>query len=176
MRTHRLALTLSLAPLLLAALSPLSADAAPQWKWRDSTGRVQYSDRPPPAGTPDRDILTRPNNRALSRLPAAAAADTTASAASATPLKPAVKASDPELEARKRKADEEKQAQEKAQEQKDAQVRAENCERARAYQRTLDDGIRIARTKANGEREVLDDQGRAAEQARNRQVMNNNCK
>lgn len=170
MRTNRFALALSLAPLLLAALSPLTADAA-QWKWRDSAGRVQYSDRPPPAGTRDQDILTRPSgSRALTV--AAPASDVVASA----PPPPAVKASDPELEARKRKADEEKQALQKAEEQKRTAARADNCQRARKYQRTLDDGIRISRTTATGEREVLDDRARAAEQVRNRQTLDANCR
>lgn len=173
MRTNRIAHALSLAPLLLAVLSPLSADAAPQWKWRDSAGRLQYSDRPPPAGTRDQDILTRP--AASRQVIAPAATDLPASNAAAAAPRPAVKASDPALEARKRKADEEKQAQAKADEQKQAKARAENCDRARSYQRTLDDGIRISRTRADGEREILDDAARAQEQARNRQVMASNC-
>lgn len=172
MRTNRLVLTLSLAPWVLAALmSSPAAEAATQWKWRDGTGRVQYSDRPPPAGTPDQDILVRPSGaRALPAPPVAPVASVPAAAP-----KPSVKASDPELEARKRKADEEKAAQQKAAEDKQAQARADNCQRARAYQRSLDDGMRIARTNAKGEREVMDDAARAQEQARNRQTISNNC-
>lgn len=172
MRTNRLVLTLTLAPWVLAALLSSPVEAATQWKWRDGQGRVQYSDRPPPAGTREQDILVRPREaRVLPTAPTAPVSSAPVAAPS-----PAVKASDPELEARKRKADEEKAAQQKAAEEKQAQVRAENCQRAQAYQRSLDDGMRIARTNARGEREVLDDQGRAQEQARNRQVMANNCK
>lgn len=172
MRTNRLVLTLALAPWVLASLMSSNAEAATQWKWRDGQGRVQYSDRPPPAGTRDQDILVRPRSaRALPVLPA----DQVASTPIAAP-RPSVKASDPELEARKRKAEEEKAAQQKALEDKQAQVRADNCQRAQAYQRSLDDGMRIARTNAQGEREVLDDQARAQEQARNRQAITSNCK
>ena len=77
---------------------------------------------------------------------------------------------------RKRKADAEKDAAKKAEETQQAKTRAENCERARSYQRSLDGGMRIARTSANGEREILDDKGRAQEQSRNREVLNSNCK
>jgi hypothetical protein len=98
-----------------------------------------------------------------------------ASAASAAPL-PGLKASDPELEARKRKAEAEKDAAKKAAEAQQAKTRSENCERARSYQRSLDSGMRIARTSASGEREILDDKARADEQARNRDVLNSNCK
>lgn len=173
MRTNRLAfLAVAAAPLLLAALAPLPAQAAPQWKWRDAQGQIQYSDRPPPPGVPDKDILKRPSGavRAAQTLPSAPAAP--ASAASL----PGLKASDPELEARKRKAEAEKEAAQKAQEAEQAKTRAQNCERARSYQRSLDSGMRIARTNANGEREILDDAARAQEMSRNREVISSNCK
>ena len=155
MRTNRIAsLALAAAPVILAALAALPSQAATQWKWRDAQGQVQYSDRPPPPGVLDKDILARPSGaaRAAQALPSAPPV-----AASAAPL-PGLKASDPELEARKRKAD------------------AENCERARSYQRSLDSGMRIARTNAKGEREILDDAARAQENSRNRDTINNNCK
>ncbi|WP_233584885.1 DUF4124 domain-containing protein [Aquabacterium soli] len=165
-------LAMTAAPLLLAALVALPTQAAMQWKWRDAQGQVQYSDRPPPPGVLDKDILKRPSGsaRATQALPSAPEA-----APSAAPL-PGLKASDPALEARKRKADAEKEATQKAEEAKQAKTRSENCERARSYQRTLDSGMRVARTSASGEREVLDDKGRAEEDARNRDVIKSNCK
>ncbi|MFG5410725.1 hypothetical protein ABXN37_24710 [Piscinibacter sakaiensis] len=39
----------------------------------------------------------------------------------------------------------------------------------------LDDGVRIARTNEKGEREILDDKARAAEQARLRAVVAADC-
>lgn len=159
-------------PLTLAALATLPSQAATQWKWRDAQGQVQYSDRPPPPGVLDKDILSRPSGsaRAAQALPSAPATPP-----SAAPL-PGLKASDPELEARKRKADAEKDAAKKAEEAQQAKARAENCERARSYQRSLDSGMRIARTNASGEREILDDKARAQEQSRNREVLGSNCK
>jgi len=57
-----------------------------------------------------------------------------------------------------------------------AAVRAENCTRAKGQLKTLEDGIRMARTNANGEREILDDKGRADEMQRTRQIISSDCR
>ncbi len=157
--------------------SPTSAVAGMQWKWKDATGAVQYSDRAPPIGTPEKDILSRP---AAARAAAAAAikpaSDPTAPAASASAAsKPEGKATDPDLEAKRKKAEDEKKAAQKVEEEKAAKNRADNCQRAKGYQRTLNDGVRISRTNANGEREILDDKARADEQRQVEEIIRNNC-
>jgi hypothetical protein len=133
---------------------------------------VQYSDRPPPAGTPEHNILSRPAGQ---RAQVARAAADAASGASA-PAPAASTSVDPELEAKRKKAEDEKQAKKKADEEKSAAQRADNCQRARGYQRSLQDGIRITRSNAAGEREVLDDKGRAEEMQRTQDVISSNCK
>lgn len=158
---------------LLAAVMATSAHAT-QWKWKDADGRIQYSDRPPPAYVADKDILKRP--AAARRAAAHKAASEASEAALTPPLKPALKASDPELEAKKRQQDAAEAAKKKAEEDKRAKTRADDCQRARNYQKSLDEGIRISRTNSQGEREILDDKARAAEQARNRQAIEANCK
>ncbi len=161
---------------LLAALLglTLALPASAQWKWRDKHGQTQYSDLPPPPGTPDADILLRPGaGNSARRTTAAAAAP--ASAASAAPLA-AARASDPELEARRKKAEAEAAARKKADEDKIAASRAENCERAKAQMRTLDSGIRIARVNDKGEREIMDDSARAAEAKRTQGLIASECK
>ena len=161
---------------LTGAMLALPAEA--QWKWRDKGGRVQYSDLPPPASVSEQDILQRPNGAqrqvATPALPVARPAPAAASAASGVALAP--KTTEPELEAKRRKAEEEKAAQAKAEEQKLAAARADNCGRARAQLRTIDDGIRIARTNASGEREILDDKARAEERKRTTEIMASDCK
>ena len=57
-----------------------------------------------------------------------------------------------------------------------AAAKAENCTRARGHMRSLEDGLRLVRTNAKGEREVLGDNGRAEEIARTREVIANDCK
>lgn len=162
----------ALAATLAGLLAAVPAQAGPQWKWRDANGVMQYTDRPPPAGTPDSQILSRPAQ--LNRVPKPAEA--AASDAQAPTASKAAKAADPELEARRRKAEEKKAEEKKVEEEKQAKVRAENCDRARSYDRSLKDGMRIARTNANGEREVLDDQARADEIQRTQEAIQSNCK
>ena len=164
---------------VMGALLALPAEA--QWKWRDKGGRVQYSDLPPPASVSEQDILQRPNGAqrqaAAAPRPAAAPASaaSVASAASGVAML-APKTVEPELEAKRRKVEAEKAAKDKAEEQRMAAARADNCVRAKAQLRTLDDGIRIARTNANGEREILDDKGRADERKRTADIMASDCK
>lgn len=154
------------------ALVATPAKAGTQWKWKDATGATQYSDRPPPAGTPEANILQRPNASKMVQL-AKPASEVDAAASAA---KPAAKAPESELDVKRRKAEEEKEAQRKVEEEKAAKGRAENCTQARNYQRTLNDGIRIARTNSKGEREILDDKGRAEEQRRTQEAIASNCK
>ncbi|HEX5355323.1 MAG TPA: DUF4124 domain-containing protein [Aquabacterium sp.] len=165
-----------LASLLLAGLTMVSfpAEAGMQWKWRDASGAIQYSDRAPPPGTPEKDILARPAASARAAARAAEAAASAASAAAQTAPAPS-KALDQELEAKRKKAEEEKAARQKAEDEKIAKAKADNCQRARGYQRTLTDGLRIARTNAKGEREFLDDKARAEEMQRNQEAIAANC-
>ena len=153
----------------------LALPALAQWKWRDKAGQTQYSDLPPPAGTAEADILLRPNagQRRAAAAPVAAAA--ASDAASAAP-RLAPKASEPELEAKRRKVEEEAAAQKKADEARMAAARADNCVRAKAQVRTMESGIRVTRTNEKGEREYLDDATRATEAQRSRGIVASDCK
>lgn len=163
------------ATVLLAAVIglTLAGPASAQWKWRDGKGQVQYSDLPPPQGTPEKDILQRPAGGALRSTPAPALVPA-ASAASAPPLAP--KGTEPELEAKRKKQEQDEADKKKAEEARIAAAKAENCTRARSQLRTLESGVRIARTNDKGEREILDDKQLAAEQKRARDVIASDCK
>lgn len=160
---------------LLAALIGLTVTvpASAQWKWRDKAGQTQYSDLPPPVGVADQDILQRPI--AGQRKPVLAAASTASAAASSAPLL-APKASEPELEAKRKKNELDEAAKKKAEEARLVAARADACTRAQANLRTFDSGVRIARTDAKGEREYLDDSTRAAETQRTREIIATQCK
>jgi hypothetical protein len=147
----------------------LALPAAAQWKWRGKDGQIQYSDLPPPSGIADQDILQRPNltQRRAPPAPASAAAPGPAVAAAKV---------EPELEAKRRKAEQEQADKDKANQAQVAATKAENCTKAKAYLRTLEDGIRVAHTDAKGEREFLDDKGRADETKRTRDVITRDCK
>lgn len=152
--------------LLWALGSTLSLPADAQWKWRDKGGQMQYSDLPPPYGTPDADILQRP---------APVAARPAASAAASAPLL-SPKLGDPELEAKRKKAEQDEAAKKKAEDDRIAVAKVDNCARARVQLKALDDGQRMSRLNAKGEREYLDDKGRAEEAQRARNVISADCK
>ena len=159
----------------VAALALLSLPAHAQWKWRDASGHVQYSDLPPPSGTADKDILTRPaSQRRANAGPAVAAAASAAASAASDALTPRM--ADPELEAKRKKAEAEQAAKAKADEAKVAATRADNCTRAKAQLRTLDSGVRLARVNDKGEREFVDDKQRANETKQAQDVVAGNCK
>lgn len=150
------------------AAAVVAVPAAAQWKWRDKTGIVQYSDMPPPSGTPEADILQRPAPGIERRAPPGA------SQASAPLLVP--KAADAASAPKPSKAEEEAAAKKQAQAQRDAQVRLDNCSRAKAQLKALQDGQRMSRINAQGQREFLDDKGRAEETQRTQGVISADCK
>jgi len=154
--------------ILVALGLAASLPAEAQWKWRDRTGQMQYSDLPPPAGTPEADILQRP-------APTTARPASGASAAASAPLL-VPKTGDPELEARRKKAEQEEAARKKAEDDRVAVAKVDNCARARVQLKALEDGQRISRINAKGEREYLDDKGRAEETQRARTVIAADCK
>jgi len=149
----------------------MTLPATAQWKWRDKSGVVQYSDLPPPTGVSDKDILQRPAASQRLTIPTAAASSASAAAPALDP-----KAIEPELEAKRRKAEQDEAAKKKAEDQRVASVKAENCNRARSAMRSLEDGVRIARTNDKGEREILDDKQRADETRRAREVVASDCR
>ena len=156
--------------MLVALLgATLALPAAAQWKWRDQRGQTQYSDTPPPPGTAEKDILQRPN--AIVRHDAQPAS---APASGAPALAP--KAVDTDLDTKRKKAEQDAADARKADEAKVIAVRAENCSRAKAQMRTLDSGVRLARTNEKGEREYLDDKAREREVARTRDALASECK
>ncbi len=157
-------------------LLPLGAQA--QWQWIDKDNKKVFSDQPPPVDIPEKNILRRPNtakrlNFSTPAAPEGAAKDTPAAAPTAAAKPSGV---DKELEEKARKAEEAEKAKQAAEEQKIAQAKADNCKRAREGKATMDSGIRVARVNAQGEREIMDDDMRAAEQKRLQGVINSDCK
>ena len=153
------------------ALVCLAPPAFAQWKWRDKAGQITVSDLPPPRDVAPQDILQRPDPAALARQ--AAAAPASAASAAAVPQRPAV---DPELQARRRAAEQEQAAREQAGAAKLAEQRQQNCRNARSHLAALDSGQRIARINDKGEREILDDRQRAEESRRAREVIASDCR
>ena len=168
----------------VAALVSSSPTLA-QWVWRDAGGGVVYSDQAPPASIPDAQIIRRPAGRtppAAAPAPAAAVAPAAGPSAAAAGTAAPVKAAGPrtaaeqEQDFRKRQQERADSEKKQAEEQSASARRAADCERARGYLRQLEDGMRIARTDAQGNREILDDSARNAEIQRTRDLVSSGCK
>ena len=159
-------IALSLAAGLLA-LAATGAHAQAFWKWRDASGQMHIGDTPPPPGTPAQNIISGPSAGVGPTLTAPGAAPASAPAGDST------------LERRKKLADQEKADKAKADradlEAKNAAIRRDNCARAQSMLKPLQDGERVARINDKGEREVLDDAGRAAEIKRTQDAVASNC-
>lgn len=161
-------------PLFIAFVGLVFAlSAQAQWKWKDARGNVQYSDRPPPTGTPDKDILQRPAS--ASRIIGVVPAGQPASAASAPAPRPAASAPSPDAARQKQEQDRDN-AKQKEEERRVAEQKRENCSRAQANLRDLQSGIRITRTNEQGERVFMDDVQRQAEVERARNLITSECK
>ena len=168
------------AGIVLAGFASTPSEA--QWAWKDANGRVVYSDRPPPSDVKPASILRQPSAQAAanpapsSALPddAAKPSDAKSSDAKKEPSAPKTVA-EREMEFRKRqqeRADSDKKA---ADEQAKNAARTAECERARGYLKSLEDGVRITRTDASGNREFLDDAQRATEMDRTRKIIQGTC-
>ena len=164
-------LMLTLMLMLMVALAAPAAHA--QWKWRDKTGQINASDRPPPLDVPAKDILVRPAPEIRRVFPETAVP--AASAASGATAATRAPAGDAQLEARRRAAEQEQASKAKVEEERVKAQRADNCRRARGHLAALEGGQRIARVNEKGEREVLDDRGRAEEVRQARGVIASDC-
>lgn len=140
-----------------ACMLVAAAAAAPaQHVWLDEKGVKQYSDQPPPPGTPASRVLQSPGARPTAPAPQAAGG-------------PSLAERNAEFEKRRiERAERERKESEQAAMEKD---RNRNCDQARAYGRALAAGGRIARTDANGERSYLTDAQRAEEMAHVQKVL-----
>ena len=182
MKWNRLFLALGL------CLACVGAQA--QWQWVDKDGRKVFSDRAPPPEIPAKNILKQPGGGARTVAvpaappPAGAQAPSAAASAAAAPSggdgqalgTPRLSGVDKELAEKKKQAEAAALAKVKADEDRAQKARADNCERAKANKALMDSGVRVSHTKASGEREILDDAGRAAELKRIQTVMETNCK
>lgn len=150
---------------LCLLIAPASADL---YKWTDETGKVHYSDQPPPSTVKKPETIKQPKPAATS--PAAAAEG--GKAAKAAPKT----AAEQEMEFRKRRLE---AAETEAKAEKDAQAAEEkkrNCERSRAQVASLETGGRITRYGPNGEQIYLNDGEIAKELASARKTADSWCK
>jgi hypothetical protein len=162
--------------LIVLSLAASSLWAQSMWKWRDANGTLQISDQAPPISVPEKNILSRPGGQRVAISAADAAASEPAAAAPGVPAS----GGDADLEARKRKIQADKAAAEAKAKQgnklAEASRKADDCQRARSQLAMLNSGQRVTRPNAQGEREFLDDAGRAAEISRSQRIADAACR
>ncbi len=163
---------------LALATASFALSAFAQWQWIDKDGRKVFSDRSPPVEINEKDILKRPGGRGSVAVAAVneSAPTVPALAAAAKGSAPKLTGKDPQLEARKKQAEEEEAEKKKTEDEKVVAAKADNCSQAKRYLSTLDSGVRIANTNAKGEREIMDDSKRAEEKKRAQGVADTSCK
>ena len=146
------------APLVLLTLFAYlpTAGLAEMYSWKDATGKIHYSDEPPPDKTPARKVAP----------PATGAGD------------PAARRALTEQEAAARKKQKETQeAADKSQKEKaNAEERRTECERARSNLQAIESGQVRFTIDSKGERVALDGEVREAELAKARKAADSWCK
>jgi hypothetical protein len=149
--------------LLLGALLA-SLPALAQYSWIDGTGRRVFSDQPPPADVPQKNI------RSKNGTPVAAVAAVPASAASGQ-----ASGQDKTLEEKKKAADATAASKKQEEDQQLAKQRADNCQRAKTALTGLQSGVRIAQMDQQGQRSYMTDEQRAAETERTQKIIDADC-
>lgn len=168
--------------LIALGLLCFATSSMAQWQWMDRSGRKVFSDQPPPADIPEKNILKRPGGIVSMPLSvvneddkASAPAPTVSAARSPQPT-----ASEPALTPEQQKKKKEEEAREaakrKAEEEKIAKEKQENCQRAKSSLATLKTGMRVHTVNEKGESTVMDDKGRSTEEKRLKDVIARDCK
>ena len=145
--------------------------SAQMYKWGDSTGKVQYSDTPPPSNIKTEKL----------RETAPAASAPAASDAKGAAKKDAAKAgpktqAEEEQAFRKRQLDASKAQETEEKKQAEARQKEENCTRARAALTNLEMGGRQVRIDDKGERVFLEDEEIGRQTVKARQDVATACK
>jgi hypothetical protein len=167
---------ITLAVVVGLLLGAFALPAVAQWAWRDETGRTVYSDRPPPANVKSEQILRQPGTQTFGTANNANPSAADAKGDGKEAAKPGPKTlAEREMEFRKRMQESAEAEKKQSDEQAHNDQRAAECERMRGYLKALEEGQRIARTDAQGNREILDDAQRATEVQRVRDAMSRSC-
>lgn len=150
-------------PLRFAALAVLLLGAPlaqAQYSWIGENGVRQFSDRPPPPGTPPGKILQQPGRAPDRTMPAPAASP------AATEAKPPSTLARQEADFQQRRKLREAEEKKEAEQAERRVAQAERCESARQVKAQVAAGVRQVRIDAQGERVVVTDEEKAAKVAR----------
>jgi type IV secretory pathway VirB10-like protein len=160
---------------IFLGMQPLLSDAQ-VYKWKDKDGSIRYTDTPPPSNIKQETIGSKKTvTPAVNPTPVGESAPTE-SVKSEAPSKDTtstIKAEDAAAQIRQKNAEAEKRAnQEKEAE---AKRKAENCKAARVNYETYNQGGRVFKLNAKGEREFMGDNDLTAAKAQAQREINMNC-
>ena len=144
--------------ILLILACAWTAASAQVYTWRDASGKIHYSDTPPPG-------VDAKKMRAGAQ-----------SGATPSPSVPARSLAEQDMEFRKRQTDADKARAKAEQEKNDAEDSKRNCEDARKQLNALESGQRMSRLNEAGEPIALDDEMRAQEIDKARKSVQSWCK
>jgi len=143
------------------------------YKWKDKDGSIRYTDTPPPSNIKQETIGSK---KAPS--PAVNSAPVAASAEGVKPDTSIKQIPTPESEAMAaQKRQNNAEAEKRAKQEKEAEVKrkAENCKAARVNYETYNQGGRVFKLNAKGEREFMGDSDLSAAKAQAQREINSNC-
>jgi len=155
-----------LALILIAAPFSLHAEL---FKWVDASGKVHYSDTPPPEAKATSISKDKATQTPVTQSPAT---PNKAAPGKATPKNLA----DKELEFNKRRQEAKESAEKAEKEAAATKEKQENCTRAKATLRSFQEGSRMSTTNEKGERVVIDDTTRQRETERAQKDVDSWCK
>jgi type IV secretory pathway VirB10-like protein len=144
--------------------------AQAQFVWIAPNGTRQYSDQPPPPGTPAAKILKAPGRSAPAQETPAAAVATPAATPPAKLKAPTL--AEREADYRKRSTEREESERKSQEDAGRAAKKAEYCDSLRKHQRLVESGARISDVGPDGQRRFLNDAERAALRERAAQQLN----
>ena len=165
----------------IAGLAAAFSVSAQVYQWKDKDGRIHFSDRPPPnqpgvqaqPPKPPPAMVIEPEPNEAEATEGVEDGVEPKKATASTPEKSEAQQRDEEFRKRRAAAAE---AREKAErDAANAAQRQQDCQRARAQHAALSSGQRIAHPTEGGGRRFLNDEERAAEITRVRELMETLC-
>jgi len=164
--------------ILLVAVLFVAAGAAPahaQWAWRDANNQLVLSDRPPPASIKAERIVRQPGANAPLAVATPVAPVATPANDTQKPAAGPKSLAERELDFRKRLQERETADKKLAEAAARSSQLAQECQRSRGYLRSLEDGVRVVRDDAQGNRQFLDDEQRRDEIQRLKESIARSC-
>lgn len=153
--------------LTLVLLAAASAASAQIYTWKDTNGRVHYSDQPPP------EANAKPIK---SKTPSSSVPDTSTSTPAAGGKSTPKTWQEKDVESRQKKAEQTQADEKKKQEQAKLAQKEQHCNDLRKNLAMLERGGRIGRPNDKGELEFLSDDQLAKESSQVRTQISRDCK